>query len=29
MQKLVFEKEINASAQKVYETIPGLKSKST
>ena len=29
MQKLQFKKEINASAQKVYETMLGLKDKST
>ena len=29
MQKLQFKKEINASAQKVYETMLGLKSKAT
>jgi len=29
MQKLQFKKEINASAQKVYETMLGLKNKST
>lgn len=29
MQKLRFKKEINASAQKVYETMLGLKDKST
>ena len=29
MQKLQFKKEINASAQKVYETMLGLKNKAT
>jgi len=29
MEKLTFEKEINASAQKVYETMLGLQDKST
>lgn len=29
MQKIQFKKEINASAQKVYETMLGLKNKST
>lgn len=29
MQKLQFKKEINASAQKVYETMLGLKDKAT
>lgn len=29
MEKLTFEKEINAPAQKVYETMLGLQGKST